>query len=433
MADTFKGIITADGKKRQLPYENVLKTPVSDETLSIQGAFADAKAAGDKFKEAKAETASLKEDIDEINKDKLPVLGFEKVESKNLLDVSKFIEKGFLLKGEDGWNGRVSPGSESGFFHSNEFIKVLPNTTYIFSLYGTYSPTTVITSITYGDANKKYISGEYNVVKITTPDNCYFIRVSFNKDYINSKMMLEKGDTVTKYQAYFEPYYTNKYRHYLDFENFYIDRNVCTSNGNYISDDAVSAKYAQVDLGSNITKVMCKFKHHNGNAALIVMVNNTDKNIINVGIASIHVVFTPSKVNIGLYINHVLYNFDSVEYSTALIEGKEYEVGYLIGDNSLTIYLPDGTTHKCSDARINSCIGRYFCFETYSSNVSESHYKYVDFTSVFASCVSGNTFRDNFRRENGILTTSPSGHTYKLYRNKCASDTRYDNSFGTVN
>lgn len=36
MADTFKGIITADGKKRQLPYENVLKTPVSDETLSIQ-------------------------------------------------------------------------------------------------------------------------------------------------------------------------------------------------------------------------------------------------------------------------------------------------------------------------------------------------------------------------------------------------------------
>ena len=63
MADTFKGIITADGKKRQLPYENVLKTPVSDETLSIQGAFADAKAVGDKFKKAKTETDSLKEDL----------------------------------------------------------------------------------------------------------------------------------------------------------------------------------------------------------------------------------------------------------------------------------------------------------------------------------------------------------------------------------
>lgn len=63
MADTFKGIITADGKKRQLPYGSVLETPVSDKTLSADGAFADAKSTGDKFKEVKAETNSLKEDL----------------------------------------------------------------------------------------------------------------------------------------------------------------------------------------------------------------------------------------------------------------------------------------------------------------------------------------------------------------------------------
>lgn len=63
MADTFKGIITADGKKRQLPYRNVIETPVSDETLSIQGAFADAKVVGDNFKKTKEETDSLKEDL----------------------------------------------------------------------------------------------------------------------------------------------------------------------------------------------------------------------------------------------------------------------------------------------------------------------------------------------------------------------------------
>lgn len=66
MADTFKGIITADGKKRQLPYENVLKTPISDETLSIQGGFADAKVVGDKFKEAKTGTDLLKEDLNSL-------------------------------------------------------------------------------------------------------------------------------------------------------------------------------------------------------------------------------------------------------------------------------------------------------------------------------------------------------------------------------
>lgn len=63
MADTFKGIITADGKKRQLPYNAVVETPVSDETLSIQGAFADSKVVGDKFKKVKTETDSLKEDL----------------------------------------------------------------------------------------------------------------------------------------------------------------------------------------------------------------------------------------------------------------------------------------------------------------------------------------------------------------------------------
>ena len=63
MADTFKGIITADGKKRQLPYGNVLETPVSDKTLSVQGAFADAKAVGDKFAETDDKITQVKSDV----------------------------------------------------------------------------------------------------------------------------------------------------------------------------------------------------------------------------------------------------------------------------------------------------------------------------------------------------------------------------------
>lgn len=66
MADTFKGIITADGKKRQLPYGAVLETPVSDKTLSEEGGFADSKVVGDKFAKVDSETASLKEDFDNV-------------------------------------------------------------------------------------------------------------------------------------------------------------------------------------------------------------------------------------------------------------------------------------------------------------------------------------------------------------------------------
>lgn len=106
MTDTFKGIITADGKKRQLPYESVLKTPVSDKTLTIEGAFADSKAVGGRFKEVKAETDSLKEDLvnesNRITTDHFDILGD-----------SDFIEHEGLLVGYDATTYDANISTES--------------------------------------------------------------------------------------------------------------------------------------------------------------------------------------------------------------------------------------------------------------------------------------------------------------------------------
>nr|DAH49378.1 MAG TPA: hypothetical protein [Bacteriophage sp.] len=71
MTDTFKGIITVDGKKRQLPYSAVFGRPVSDKTLSEEGGFADAKAVGNNFKKTKTETDSLREDISNLSSSKI--------------------------------------------------------------------------------------------------------------------------------------------------------------------------------------------------------------------------------------------------------------------------------------------------------------------------------------------------------------------------
>ncbi len=66
MADSILKIRTQDGDK-SISYSGLADKPVADKTLDIEGAFADAKAVGDKFKEVKIETNSLKEDLSDYN------------------------------------------------------------------------------------------------------------------------------------------------------------------------------------------------------------------------------------------------------------------------------------------------------------------------------------------------------------------------------
>lgn len=62
MAESILKIHTQNG---DIPvgYPGLANKPIADKTLSEEGAFADSKAVGDKFKEAKTETDSLKEDL----------------------------------------------------------------------------------------------------------------------------------------------------------------------------------------------------------------------------------------------------------------------------------------------------------------------------------------------------------------------------------
>lgn len=76
MTETFSGVVTSDGKKRSF---------LTYDTLTKSGVPADSKAVGDKFKEVKTETDSLKEDLADLENDIYQV-----VSEKNLLKVKKF-------------------------------------------------------------------------------------------------------------------------------------------------------------------------------------------------------------------------------------------------------------------------------------------------------------------------------------------------------
>ena len=66
MAESILKIHTQNG---DIPvgYPGLANKPIADKTLSEEGAFADSKAVGDKFKEVKTETDSLKEDLVKYN------------------------------------------------------------------------------------------------------------------------------------------------------------------------------------------------------------------------------------------------------------------------------------------------------------------------------------------------------------------------------
>ena len=168
MADIFKGIITADGKKRQLPYRNVLETPVSDVTLSVEGGFADAKTVGDKFEKVDEKTSSLKEDI-----------------------VNRSVVNG----------GKNLIGNEANRLYAVGYIPA--NTNFTMSM----KDGGLLTGANLGfyDSDKKYIN-YYNAYKdnatrtLTIPFGFNYIKL--NKVIADRPMQFEIGDKATDFEDY---------------------------------------------------------------------------------------------------------------------------------------------------------------------------------------------------------------------------------------
>jgi len=229
MADTFKGIITADGKKRQLPYGSVLETPVSDKTLSADGAFADAKVTGDRFKEVNAETDSLKEDLSnkitkfyasnqgEINlRDSndgkiMDMMLYGRSEQKqysgkNLINSDEYYSK---YKQSDGTYKGTANDFNRILIPINKYIgtqitvsckvTVPPNTTYILI------EATINGTVTKGS---RIESGKSGVIAVTISPKTEsdIIKITYGSGgggiIVVSEFQIEKGSEVTPYEPY---------------------------------------------------------------------------------------------------------------------------------------------------------------------------------------------------------------------------------------
>lgn len=226
MADVFKGIITADGKKRQLPYGNLLETPTSDETLSIQGGFADSKVVGDKFAKVDETTNSLKEDLDKkSNAESVRTLygQLNHYKSTNLFDKDNYL-KSSAIRTDNGQIVTVSDGREV----TNKLYCSYGNTIYFSTKKTSVNPIQMGNICAY-DENDKFLGYVSNVAEYTVPANTSYVLAN-TKEYTsnifissdgNSYFVAEIGTRANKYESYYD-YYIEKSSEELQKE---IERN----------------------------------------------------------------------------------------------------------------------------------------------------------------------------------------------------------------
>lgn len=183
MADTFKGIITADGKKRQLPYGSILDKPVSDETLSIQGGFADAKVVGDKFEEVKTEAGSLKGDIASLRND---TSSFNQSTRVSIYDA----DEAGAISSSDGSN--IAYGGKV----RSKYIPIAKGET----IHCKYANPTTHAMIAFYNNKKEFISavaGDGNAMEVIeeAPSNGYFRFCCWEGNATNSNYFITINDT----------------------------------------------------------------------------------------------------------------------------------------------------------------------------------------------------------------------------------------------
>lgn len=114
-----------------------------------------------------------------------------KAKSKNLFDKDNVEAKKWLnINGQE-------EATESGYFLSG-FISVIPNTTFYIGNRGT-------TRAKFYDSNKSALTDTWDLTSngqsFTTPNNCYYLRVSVTAAYLDS-MQLELGTAATEYEPY---------------------------------------------------------------------------------------------------------------------------------------------------------------------------------------------------------------------------------------
>ena len=225
------------------------------------------------------------------------------------------------------------------------------------------------------------------------------------------------------------------------YEQAFIKNGELTCNNDHLNASGSVAKYTSVDMESAIKKVMCRGKFRtlstNDNITLIATQLKTLLNVQDIVQKSIHIIFSGTTCYVDTFsqgnrTTHATYTY-------TILANTEYEFGWALSGNTLTVYLPNGEQKTVTNSAFSDANGRYLIFEHFSYSTTPTTPVTDEFgqpviTGIYCTCADGLPLRDNFKRPGGLPLVATTGHVYRQFRNGAVSgDTVYDNATGLVN
>lgn len=184
-----------------------------------------------------------------------------------------------------------------------------------------------------------------------------------------------------------------------------------------VGDDIGDAKghYTGVKMDANVTKLMCKAKFFPNASVALITTALGSRMVTDVTFGSVHLVYSTSGCSVGVFDTQD--KLRSINYfSYTITAGEELTFGFDIEEstNTLTVYLPDGTTQTVTDAAISALNGQYAIWEHFS-NTSEGDFASCKITKFYCKDASGEVLEDDFRRFDGAIGVAPTGQTYRQF------------------
>ena len=214
---------------------------------------------------------------------------------------------------------------------------------------------------------------------------------------------------------------------YTMYDQAYIRNNMLVSNNDHIgigSGNGIVAKYTCVDMGETLKTIKCKARFYaNGGSVALVIGKVKYMKSADVSKGAIHIVFTPSNGTSGqCYISYFKdgtnIGIATKSFEKCVVDGSvEYEFGFTLNGNDLTVYMPDGTTQTFTDPDYQTVNGRYVFWEHYTNGVTETNDNHARLSHFYAECVDGTILMDDFLRADGAIGIAPTGQVYWQFRN----------------